>query len=287
MNRFTKARRGMLWTQILAGGTVTVLLSSQVAMADTVRVQSGGTLRGAGSIDGAVVVESGGRISPGNPSAFGCLRVSSLTLESGSVVEARAAGTGVCTLQDGVQITGDLTMGNAQVSVLGGGYTPAVGDELVILSVDGSAPGTPFFQGTTPVETVTVSGVAMSVETNGGDGNDVSLSYRSRPSNPVIVGSEISDDGEITLQFDVANEGASALTSVAVQCTGGGQTISGTVSGGVATVTGLNPDVAYTCTVTATNADGSAESRETAELLPALAPNGLPIWLLYEAGRAE
>ena len=50
------------------------------------------------------------------------------------------------------------------------------------------------------------------------------------------------------------------------------------------TVSGLTNDVAYTCTVTATNSVGtSSASAATAPITPEETSTGLPIWLLYQA----
>ena len=102
------------------------------------------------------------------------------------------------------------------------------------------------------------------------------------PTNVTITRSDFGD-GEITL-WVTADEGDSAITGYDAICTDGTNTFTGTSTSSAITVSGLTNEVAYTCTVTATNSVGtSSASAETAPITPEETPNGLPIWLIYEA----
>ena len=91
------------------------------------------------------------------------------------------------------------------------------------------------------------------------------------------------DDGEIML-WVTADEGDSAVTRYDASCTDGTNTFTGTSTSSPITVSGLTNDVAYTCTVTATNSVGtSSASAATDPITPEETSTGLPIWLLYQA----
>ena len=103
------------------------------------------------------------------------------------------------------------------------------------------------------------------------------------PGVPTITRTDIGD-GEIYLYVTVADDGGSAITGYTATCTDGVSSFTGTSADSPITVSGLTNDVAYTCTVTATNAGGtSVVSSATASLTPEEGAAGLPIWLLYEA----
>ena len=87
-----------------------------------VQVESGATLGGTGTINGAVTVSSGGILSPGNSGA-GTLTVGSLVLNSGSVSNFELGPAGVVGggVNDLVAVTGNLTLaGTLNITDLGG-----------------------------------------------------------------------------------------------------------------------------------------------------------------------
>ena len=89
-------------------------------------------------------------------------------------------------------------------------------------------------------------------------------------------------DGEIILYVSAGSGGAP--TSYTASCSDGLNTITGTGASSPITLTGLSNDIAYTCTVTASNANGtSGASGETSSITPEASSSGLPTWLLYEA----
>ena len=87
-----------------------------------VQVENGATLGGAGTINGAVTILSGGILSPGN-NGPGTLTVGSLVLNSGSVssFELSTAGVIGSGVNDLVAVTGNLTLaGSLNITDLGG-----------------------------------------------------------------------------------------------------------------------------------------------------------------------
>ena len=87
-----------------------------------VQVESGATLGGTGTINGAVTVLSGGILSPGNSGA-GTLTVGSLVLNSGSVSNFDLGPPGVVGggVNDLVAVTGNLTLaGTLNITDAGG-----------------------------------------------------------------------------------------------------------------------------------------------------------------------
>ena len=101
----------------------------------------------------------------------------------------------------------------------------------------------------------------------------------SAPSAPVITNTDYGD-GEITLTVSVTNSGGVSLDYYTADCGG----ITGVSDVPRITVEGLENDVEYACTVTATNTSGITSTASTpVSITPEALPTGLPIWLLYEA----
>lgn len=100
------------------------------------------------------------------------------------------------------------------------------------------------------------------------------------PGVPTITKTD-SGDGEITL-FVTAGSGG-APTSYTATCTDGAKAISVDSPTSPITVSGLENDVAYTCTVVATNGTDSSGGATTSSTITPMSVGGLPIWLLYQA----
>ena len=103
------------------------------------------------------------------------------------------------------------------------------------------------------------------------------------PSVPTITSTDY-EDGKIILTVSVSDNGGTDITGYDATCTDGTNTFTGTSTSSPITVSGLTNDVAYTCTVTATNSVGtSSASAATGPIIPEEIVNALPIWLLYQA----
>ena len=100
------------------------------------------------------------------------------------------------------------------------------------------------------------------------------------PGVPTITKTD-SGDGEITL-FVTAGSGG-APTSYTATCTDGANAISADSPTSPITVSGLENDVAYTCSVVATNGTDSSGSATASSTITPMSMGGLPIWLLYQA----
>ena len=107
------------------------------------------------------------------------------------------------------------------------------------------------------------------------------------PSKPVITKTDY-EEGKIILYVSVASSGDSSLDIYTASCDDGTRVITTTSTGSPITITGLDSNKSYTCSVTATNANGyvSESSKETGSITPEELPSGLPIWLLYEASKS-
>lgn len=272
----------------IAAAALNVVFASTTA-AGTLVVTSGGKLLGVGNINADVVVEPHGTLSAGLGSSPGCLSMTKLTLAQGSVLDANVAGTTPCSQHDQIQVGTLVGEALSAVSTTAiNGYVPSLGDEIALVSVGTGQSMNPFASSDSPAETVVVGGVPLSIQGNGGDGNDISLLYRLAPSDPALVSVYVSADGEITVEFDVANTGASPLTSVTVSCTDGTTSFTGQVNGQTAVVSGLNPENSYVCSVTVTNSNGASQSQQSLALVPAQPTRtGLPLWLLIEARKSS
>ncbi|MDG1265037.1 MAG: fibronectin type III domain-containing protein, partial [Ilumatobacter sp.] len=77
------------------------------------------------------------------------------------------------------------------------------------------------------------------------------------PSRPVVLSTDY-DDREIILRVRLADDGGVDIIRYDASCTDGTNTYTGTSATSPITVSGLTNDVAYTCTVTATNSVGTS-----------------------------
>ena len=107
--------------------------------------------------------------------------------------------------------------------------------------------------------------------------------FDNTPSPPTITKVE-GYDGKIVVSFTPGATGGLAVTGYTVTCTDGQNTFQGTGTESPITVDGVVNDVPYTCSVVATNPEGSsAPSGSSAPVILEELTGGLPIWLLYEA----
>ena len=106
------------------------------------------------------------------------------------------------------------------------------------------------------------------------------------PSKPDITKTEY-EEGKIVLHVSLSGTGNSGLATYTAYCDTGTQVVTASSTGSPVTVTGLDSNKSYTCSVRATNTNGyvSEPSKATNSITPEELNNGLPVWLLYEASR--
>ena len=265
--------------QLFLAGMLLGLALPTVAHAGTMTV-SGGVLRGSGSITATVVVADGGELAPGAAATeSGCPEISALELQPGAVVTVDVAGTTACDEFDQVRASSVSIDGAVLQLNIDGGFTPALGEEIVFFSNSGGTISGAF-DALEQGATVDVSGVAMTVEYNAGDGNDAALRYLNIPSRPAITSIEGSGD-EITAAFTVQTEGASPVSAYELTCIDPDDNafrVVGTAS--PLTLTGLEAQQTYACQVTAINGSGTSyAATSSVEVLD----SGANIILIYSA----
>ena len=92
------------------------------------------------------------------------------------------------------------------------------------------------------------------------------------PSAPTITSTDYGD-GKIILGVSVSDNGGTEITGYEATCTDGTNSYTGTGTSSPITVSGLTNGVSYTCSVTATNSEGtSAASASTAPIIPSPKP---------------
>ena len=138
----------------------------------SVFVNSGGTLKGTGTVTGSVFISDGGILAPGlSP---GCITSGSLNIDG--TYEVEIAGVTVCTEYDQTDVTGtvEVTGATLDTSILDD-FVPNVGNTFVIINNDEADAVTGEFDGLTNGATFEVDGVTFRINYDGGDGNDVVL----------------------------------------------------------------------------------------------------------------
>ncbi len=146
------------------------------------------TLSGTGKVQGKVSAPSGSIISPGHAAPAPLLFLDNLTLAAGSAVKARLNGPAASSRLD---VTGTVALGGARLDLTGfGGYVPAVGEQITLVSNDGTdaiggnftsglgsslAPGSPLTEGVIVSNDFLGSGFSAYLTYLGGSGNDATL----------------------------------------------------------------------------------------------------------------
>uniref|UniRef100_UPI0020C54DAA beta strand repeat-containing protein n=1 Tax=Anatilimnocola floriformis TaxID=2948575 RepID=UPI0020C54DAA len=178
-------------TQTLSGastytGATTVTagtLSVTGSLVSAPTVQTGATLTGTGTT-GLLTINSGGTHAPGT--AIGTTTVNGNYVENGAlqIQIGSPSGSVAGTDYDQVKVlsSGSVAIGASATLVVtytgaAGTFNPGSGQVYVIIDNDGTSPAdtTGTFNGLPAGATVMVDGKAMTIQYNGGDGNDVVL----------------------------------------------------------------------------------------------------------------
>jgi hypothetical protein len=150
-----------------------------------------GALRGNGSFAGPTVDNSSGQVLPG--SSPGLLSINSYKQSGTGDLRIDLAGTTAGTQYDQLAVFGTVSLGGTLHVALG--FVPAVNDTFTIINNDGTSDKvTGEFNSLPDGGTITVNGVSLQINYNGGDGNDVTLKAVSTAATaPPTVAVQIND----------------------------------------------------------------------------------------------
>lgn len=182
--------------------------------------------------------------------------------------------------------------GNGQIVVTfdapdNDGGSMIVAYDATCMSSNGGVTGSDSNDGTvTPIVVTGLTNGASytcTVDASNSDGT----SAKSDPSSPAVVPSTVPDapaaptvtagDTQITVAFSPPADNGSPITGYTATCTAGASSVAASGSDSPIVVSGLVNGTSYTCTVDATNNDGtSAESAPSAAAVPATVPDAPP-----------
>lgn len=169
-------------TRVLAG----VLRVDGVQSASAIQL-IGATLEGRGTV-GAIT--GNGRIAPGTSGGAGRLSCGNLAYQAGASLALDLGGVTAGVLSDQLAVQGTVQLANASLVLnLLPGYAPDSGDTLIVLENDGVDAIAGTFAGVAQNGFVSVGpGRRFRVRYDGGDGNDVSLTYTNETLAPAALG---------------------------------------------------------------------------------------------------
>ncbi|WP_198001008.1 right-handed parallel beta-helix repeat-containing protein, partial [Gimesia fumaroli] len=160
----------------MPGDDVTVVINATYT--ENVDINKAVTLMGEATVDGSVTASvAGATIAPGfSPGTF---TSTDLNLTAGSSLSVEIdgiSGAGVVGGHDQFVTTGNVNLGGATLDTTGSDIIGAMlGDTFEIIDVGGTLTGT--FAGLDNGDTVLVNGQTFRIFYNGGDGNDVILTF--------------------------------------------------------------------------------------------------------------
>lgn len=181
-------------------GTTSVNAGSLIingSITSNTTVSSGATVGGTGTINAAnsLTVQSGGSVSPGT--SPGILNAGTVLFANGSLFNVEIDGTLEAGLQDQLNTTGNVTLGNATLNI-SLGFTPNVGDSFRIINNGGAGPVGGTFNQLPEGASVTVDGNVFQISYTGGTGNDVVLTRR----NPEAASFVVTTASDVVDPFD-------------------------------------------------------------------------------------
>lgn len=192
-------------SEFIAEGNVDVNIGSEsyVANGTPVRVRDGAKVSGRGSMRDKVFVGQGGTrratVSPGD--SPGILHVQDIYFDSNGALEIELFGNTVGSGYDQLHVTGDVSLGGAHLDV-GLGFSPALGQEFMIIRNDGNDPVSGTFQGLPEGASLDIGGKRFHITYRGGTGNDVVLRRNERPTGGSL---SRSTDEDVVLAGTVSN----------------------------------------------------------------------------------
>ncbi len=147
---------------------------------------TGGVLGGTGTLGGATTFAAGTTHSPG-VSGPGIQAVNGNYSNAGTLaldLNGATAGTGY----DQVNVAGTVTVTGSTLSLASTGFTPSVGQVLVIVNNDDTDAVVGTFAGLAEGSTVTVGGTFYTISYVGGTGNDITLTPLASASSGALIG---------------------------------------------------------------------------------------------------
>jgi autotransporter-associated beta strand protein len=155
---------------VTVNNTGTLRVETLITIPNPVKVNTGGTLAGAGTVNNTVT-STGGTVSPGtSPVSTATLTVGSTALDAASTFRVQLNGTAAGTF-DQLAVNGTVNLGNARLSVQLG-FQPAVNSTFVILANDGVDAITGTFANAPEGGFFAVGGTLFQVTYQGGPGNN-------------------------------------------------------------------------------------------------------------------
>ncbi|WP_461485060.1 autotransporter-associated beta strand repeat-containing protein [Pedobacter sp.] len=195
-------------TTVTAG---TLNVNGSLGSTAALTVASGATLAGTGSVFAAAssntaTINSGGTLAPGN--SPGKLTINgNLTMASGSTLAVEINGTAAGTGYDQVEVSGNVNVTGATLSV-SHGYTPTASDIYRIIDKTGTGAVTGTFSGLAEGGTLTAAGNGKLLMASyiGGTGNDMVLSYQNPLPVTLAAFTAKADGNYAKLQWQTASE---------------------------------------------------------------------------------
>jgi hypothetical protein len=155
---------------ITVGGTLSVPTGTYPG---NVNVNKAITLAGTFTVGGTLTISAAGAVlSPGY--SPGIINSGNLSLSAGSNVNIELNGTTPGTGYDQLNVTGTVSLGNANLNVTTG-FTPAIGNTFTIVNNDGADAVTGIFNELPEATVFYIASNAFRISYVGGDGNDVVL----------------------------------------------------------------------------------------------------------------
>ena len=194
----------LLMGQLENATTLTVESELAVYCSGTFNNNNGGTVQGGGTIDvNTFSCSSGSTINPG--SSPGRLTFNTNADLTSSDVNIEIDGTTAATEYDQIMVNGTVNLTSSTLNV-SGSHTPVSGNSFTIINNDGADAISGTFNGLPEGGTVTLNSATLYISYQGGDGNDVVLSFSSPLPVELVGFSAKADKANTLLHWTTASE---------------------------------------------------------------------------------
>lgn len=198
-------------------GDITRLAASNVLVQSGGSIQLGSLINSAG---GNITLTSGsGAITDNHTGVdFSMGSTGTLGFGTGSTLAVSIASTVVDTGYPQLKVVGKVDLTGASL-LLSGAYVPALGEQFILIDNDGSDLVTGNFLGLANNSSLQLNGVSLTVNYNGGDGNDVVLSTQPPNVAPTAV---VLSPNSATLAENTDTSSAIELSAISITDDGNG-----------------------------------------------------------------